>query len=69
MITLYSTHCPKCNILKAKMDQKGIVYDMIEDVDIMMSKNFMSLPMLEVDGNVMDFGAAVKWVNGVENVK
>lgn len=62
---LYSTGCPKCSILKKKMDEKNIEYDIVSDVDLMQAKGFMNLPMLEVDDNIMDFGAAIKWINGV----
>lgn len=64
-ITLYSTGCPKCIILEKKMDMKNISYDVVDDVDLMQKKGFTTLPMLEVDDEVMDFGSAVKWVNGV----
>lgn len=64
-IILYSTGCPKCIILEKKLNEKNIEYDEITDVDLMQDKGFMTLPMLEVDGNTMDFGAAVRWVNGV----
>lgn len=62
---LYSTGCPKCSILKKKMDEKNIEYDIVSDVDLMQANGFMNLPMLEVDDNIMDFGAAIKWINGV----
>lgn len=62
---LYSTGCPKCNILKKKLTQKGVDFKLIEDADAMISKGFMSAPMLEVDGNAMDFMDAVKWVNAL----
>ncbi len=48
------------------MKQKNIEYDIETNVDLMVEKGFQSLPMLEVNGEIMDFGAAVKWVNGVE---
>lgn len=63
VITLYSTGCPKCHVLEAKLKQKNINYDLCTDVDVMQSKGMMSAPALEVDGNLMDFGSAVKWVN------
>lgn len=62
---LYSTGCPKCNVLKKKLTQKGVDFKLIEDADAMISKGFMSAPMLEVDGNAMDFMDAVKWVNAL----
>ena len=62
---LYSTGCPKCNVLKTKLTQKGVDFKLIEDADAMISKGFMSAPMLEVDGNAMNFMDAVKWVNAL----
>lgn len=65
MITLYSTGCPKCKVLETKMNQKNIKYNVVSDVDLMQEKGFMSLPALDVDGKVMEFMAAINWVNGV----
>ena len=62
---LYSTHCPKCNILTTKLKSKGIEFTEIDDVDLMIEKGFMEMPMLEVDGELMNFPAAIKWVNDV----
>ena len=63
-VTLYTTGCPKCTILKKKLDDAGIEYNTVTDVDIMQEKGFSTMPMLEVDGEIIDFGKAVKWVNG-----
>lgn len=63
VITLYSTHCPKCMVLEKKLQQKGISYEEINDVNVMTEKGYMSVPMLEVDGVSMDFNEAVKWIN------
>lgn len=62
MITLYSNDCPKCKILKLKLDDKNIQYELCSDINIMKSKGFQSMPMLEVDGEVMNFNNSVKWV-------
>ena len=58
-ITLFTTNCPKCKILKQKLDQKNITYDMCEDVNIMQSKGIMSAPMLEIDGQMKNFNEAI----------
>lgn len=68
MIILYSTGCPKCNVLKKKLQQHGISYTEINDVDLMKEKGHLSLPVLEVDGVSMDFKTAVEWVNEQEVV-
>lgn len=64
-ITLYTTHCPKCKVLMAKLQQKNITFDVCEDIEIIRTKGFLTVPLLEVDGIVMDFVAANKWVSEV----
>jgi glutaredoxin len=65
-VILYSTGCPKCNVLNAKLNNKNIEFEIINDMDIMLEKGFMQAPMLEVDEKVMDFSAAIKWINEME---
>ena len=62
-VILYTTHCPKCNVLHAKLEEKNIEFTENENVRILIKKGYVSAPMLEVDGEFMDFGTAVKWVN------
>lgn len=62
-VILYTTHCPKCKILRAKLDEKQIWYDTIDDVSIMQEKGLRMAPVLEVNGELMDFKQAVDWVN------
>lgn len=64
-VMLYTTHCPKCKVLTAKLKAKGVDYEEVTDVDVMRDKGFMSAPMLEVDGKTMTFVEAIKWVNEV----
>lgn len=63
MIKLYTTHCPKCKILKKKLDELNIEYDIIEDVDIMLELGMSQVPILEIDEVKMDFTEANNWVN------
>lgn len=64
-ITLYSTGCPKCNVLKSKLDSKKIHYDLVTDIDQMKKMGFLTAPMLKVDDNTMNFGEAVKYINNL----
>lgn len=66
MITLYSTHCPKCVVLEKKLDTKNIQYELVEDQDVMIEKGFMTAPVLDVDGKVMQFKEANDWINEQE---
>ena len=63
MIKMYSTHCPKCKILETKLNQKNIQYEECTDVEKMLSKGIETVPVLEVDGQLLDFGKAVRWIN------
>lgn len=63
-IILYSNGCPKCKVIEAKLKQKGIKYEHITDVEIMLEKGFMSMPVLEANGTTMNFTEANNWING-----
>lgn len=62
MITLYSTHCPRCNVLEKKLEKKGIEFELNEDIQILIEKGFTTAPVLEVDGKFMNFMEANKWI-------
>ena len=66
MIVLYSTGCPRCKVLETKLNQKNIKYIVCDDVRDMERKNISTVPCLEVEGEILDFGKAVKWVNSLE---
>lgn len=63
MIVLYSTGCPKCGILKKKLDERGMQYQENTAVEEMLSLGITSVPVLCVDGQMLDFSNAVKWIN------
>lgn len=63
MVILYTIDCPKCKILEKKLSQANVEYEVCKDRDEMKRKGFDFMPILEVDGQTMDFGKAVKWVN------
>lgn len=65
MIVLYTTKtCPKCGIVKAKLENKKIEYTCIDDETVLEEKSYDLLPVLEVDGvvmkNMLDINA---WIN------
>ena len=62
-VILYSTGCPKCNVLKKKLAEKGIEYSHFTDADKMLEMGFREVPVLSVDGKLMNFTEAVKWIN------
>ena len=63
-VILYEHGCPKCRILKMKLDQSGVEYETVNDIEIMKEKGFAEAPKLEVDGVVYGFKEAVEWIKG-----
>ena len=62
-IILYKTPtCPKCKVLKKKLEDKGIEFTENEDIDEMLSMGIMNAPTLSVNGELLDFMSAVDWV-------
>jgi glutaredoxin len=58
----YSTGCPKCKILKSKLDEKNIPYEICSDPQIMIDKGFKTVPMLEVNNKIMNYTESVNWI-------
>lgn len=65
MIKIYSTGCPKCNVLIKKLNEKNIDYDICSDVDFMINKGVTQVPMAEIDGKLMDFKQSIEWINNI----
>jgi glutaredoxin len=61
-VVLYEHGCPRCKVLKMKLDQSGIEYENVNDIEVMKAKGFAEAPKLEVDGVVMNFKEAVDWI-------
>ena len=61
-VTLYSTHCPKCIVLEKKLKEKNIQFNIVSDEDAIIKKGFMTVPMLEVNDNIMNFQEAMRWI-------
>jgi len=62
-IVLYSTGCPKCSILKKKLEAKGIEYIENNQVDEMVELGISHVLVLSVDGELMSFADANRWIN------
>lgn len=65
-VKMYSTGCPKCNILEKKLEQKNIKYEICEDVGEMINLGIQTVPVLEVDGNLLQYNQAVNYINTLE---
>lgn len=65
-LVLYTTECPKCNVLKTKLDEKKMAYYENNVIEEMTELGIMSIPMLSVDGKLLDFIQANQWINSIE---
>ena len=64
MILYSSSTCPKCKVLKMKLDKAGVQYTVNENIEDMEKLGIKSIPYLQLDdGTLLDFGAAVKALN------
>ena len=63
MVVLYTTHCPKCQIIEKKLNQKGLNFIEENNVDEMLKMGLTTVPWLDVDGEMMDFNQAIQWIN------
>ena len=65
-VTLYSTGCPKCKVLKSKLDSKNIEYKIITDVDEMTKLGMTTVPFLMIDGKIKNFKESVDYINSLD---
>ena len=63
---LYTTHCPRCNVLYKKLNDKGIPFEVSEDIDKLIEMGYMTAPILFDGEKYYTFEEAVKLVNSLE---
>lgn len=61
-IVLYTIDCPKCKILERKLKEADVEYEVVKDVDAMMSLGISSAPVLGVGESLLNFNEAIGWV-------
>ena len=63
---MYTTHCPKCDVMERKLNEAKIQFESIDDLgtvlEVAKSGGFTVAPLLEVDGKVMDFKDGIDWI-------
>lgn len=62
-IILYSNGCPRCNVLKNKLNDKGIEYTISDNFDVLIEKGLQTAPILSIDNELYQFGDAVKVID------
>lgn len=61
-IVLFSNGCPRCKILKQKLDDKQIKYSISDDFDEVMDQGLQTAPVLKVNNKYYQFGDAVRLI-------
>lgn len=62
-VILYSTNCPKCNVLTKKLNKKQIDYIENTSTEEMISLGITQVPMLKVGDKLLNFKESVDWIN------
>jgi hypothetical protein len=62
-LILYSNGCPKCRVLKNKLEAKNIEFVESGNVEELIPLGIKSLPALKFGDKMMNFMAANDWVN------
>lgn len=65
-LILYSTGCPKCSVLKRKLQAKNIPFEEKLNVQEMLELGMKSAPALKVGDELLDFSHAVAWIGEQE---
>lgn len=63
---LYSTGCPRCKILKQKLEEENISYEINEDVDEMRSLGIMTVPVLKVGDKLYNFSEVIQNIKEIQ---
>lgn len=59
---LFSNGCPRCKVLKQKLDDKQIKYTINEDFSELIENGLQTAPILKVNNKYYQFGEAVKFI-------
>ena len=65
-VTLYTIGCQNCIQLEKMLNEHNIKFSTVTDKQAMINKGFEEVPMLDVDGNIMNYYDARKWVTDYE---
>lgn len=66
MYKFYTTNCPKCMLIKKLLDGKKVDYETVNlnddktEMERIIKLGYTSAPLLDVDGNILEFKDAFK---------
>lgn len=62
-MVLYSNGCPRCRQLENLLMRKKINYVKSGAFDELQDRGFMTVPVLKIDNNFLNFDEAVQFIN------
>lgn len=66
-ITVYTIHCPACDILEKKLKNKNIPYNIIDNEDVLRKLEIDTFPMMSINnGQLLTYKEARQWVDAQE---
>ena len=68
MITFYSTGCPRCKMLKQRLDSENIPYTVVNDIQAMKDRGIQTVPVLEVAGKLYNFSEAITSLPQIKSI-
>jgi len=64
-VIMYTTHCPRCEVLKTKLLNKKIAFEEETSIVKMKELGVDNVPVLNINGELKNFTEAIKWINEV----
>lgn len=64
-IVLYTIGCPKCRVLEKMLDKHNIVFHKETNTQVILAKGIDMVPVLEIDGQCLNYDEAIAWVNNL----
>lgn len=61
-VVLYTTGCPRCKTLEKRLNDAGVKFVKNTSVDEMLSLGLTNVPVLRAEGWMLDYKAAMDWV-------
>lgn len=70
MIVFSSKTCPRCKVLKMKLDKAGIEYEVNEDIKDAEALGIKTYPYIQLsNGKLLDFSGAIAFIKDMEATK
>lgn len=55
--------CPRCNLLKKRLMDNNILFNICDDEQVIVDKGYDLLPVMVVDGKEYDYAHAMQWLS------